>query len=195
MLGSLYARLLAWGSWPLLALLIVFALLCSAGFDWRTAKLEAARVERPQKATDSAQSADSRCKGEVTLDSCLRGYSEATVRTVLASIGEKGRTLYGRTELSLDLAYPFVYGLLFTILLVHLFSARQAWVLLFPLAAVTFDLLENVTVAVMTLTYNRYLPALAGPASFFTMIKGVFLLLSLLLVLFGALRGLFRRRA
>ena len=80
-------------------------------------------------------------------------------------------------------------------LLVHLFSNRRSWVLLFPLAAMTFDLLENGTVAFMASTYAGSVPASAGAASVFTSTKLVFLLLSFLLVILGAIRGLFRRRA
>ncbi|HXT52685.1 MAG TPA: hypothetical protein VN811_16720 [Thermoanaerobaculia bacterium] len=187
MLDSLYARISAWNQWPLLALVIVIAVLCSQGFDRRKGVLKAACVK--------LHPGDERCEGELTLDSRVYnkaerrlGYNQADVRTLLDLLGEKGRRIYGQTELSLDLAFPIVYGLLFVILLAHLFSARHAWVLLFPLAGVTFDVLENVSVATMALTNDE---KLAAAASAFTLTKSAFLLASALLIIFGALRGLF----
>lgn len=185
MLSALFTRLLGWASWPLLALLIILFLLGSQGFEARKRALKNDCFELHPN--------DERCAGELTLDSQF-GYSKMDVGNLLDLIGEKGRRLYAITELSLDLAFPFVYGLLFATLVVRLFSHRSSWVLLFPLAAMTFDLLENATVALMASTYADKVPEYAGATSLFTSTKLILLLLSLLLVAVGAIRGLFRRR-
>ncbi|MDE0047367.1 MAG: hypothetical protein OXU19_16160, partial [bacterium] len=60
------------------------------------------------------------------------------------------RTLYAATGLTIDMAFPLAYGLLFAILLFRLFRAPF---FLLPLATAATDVLENATVAALALSY------------------------------------------
>jgi hypothetical protein len=181
MLDALYGRVLAWASWPVLALVIFAALLCNIGFQWRNGVLDKYAEQSPRRQG---------CERAVTLDGRLRGYSKADVRKLLDLIGAEGRRLYALTQVTLDLLFPFLYGSLFAMLLVRLSKPEQAWVLLFPVATVVFDLLENFTVATLAWTYDGKETSLATAASSFTMTKWGLLLLTLLLVGFRAVRSL-----
>jgi hypothetical protein len=173
MADSVYRLVLAVATWPLVALLLVLALLCVTGF---------------QKRNDTLAAAASAPGGEKpTLDS--RGwYSAQTAHDVLGRLGERGRRLYAWTEVSLDLVFPFIYGTLLAALLVHLWDEPWGrWIVLAPLVAAAFDLLENVTIAALALTFNsEQVSPLGGVAGLFTAVKTGALLLSLALVAIGA---------
>ena len=169
----------------MLGLVIFVAMLCNVAFGVRTKVLtEKVSNDPPVKSYLAVQSLDVRSLG----------YTRTEAGELLDALGPDGRRIYAWTEVTLDLVFPFVYGLLFAIPLVRLYEPRQAWVLLFPLAGMAFDLLENVTVATLAWTYQQGQESgLATAASAFTRMKTLFLLLSLLLVLVGGVRGLGRQ--
>jgi hypothetical protein len=120
-------------------------------------------------------------------------YSKADAAELLDKLGARGRGLYAATAVTLDLFFPFAYGLLFGLLLVRLWPRGQAWLLLLPLVTVIADLLENLTIAILALTYREGgEAALAGPAAVFTLTKRIFLTLSTLAVLIGLVRAFLR---
>src|SRR6478752_157815 len=84
-LSNLLERL---ATWPAVTLLFVLFLLCSQGFELRHKSLG---FENPG------------------LDSRF-WYSPEEARDFFEAIGERGRRLYAITEVTLDLAFPLVYG-------------------------------------------------------------------------------------
>ena len=60
------------------------------------------------------------------LDGRWRGYSPEDVRKFFEAIGEDGRRLYARTERTLDVAFPIIYGSLFATLLTRFQRSSMA---------------------------------------------------------------------
>src|SRR6187200_3264374 len=127
MLAALYAQVARLPFWPTLAAALLVALACNAGFAWR----------KKAVAPD-------------LLDGRRRGYTTEEAQELFDRLHEHGtlRT-YAWTQVSLDLAYPAAYGLLFSLLLSRLYRPQQAWVLFFPAAGVATDLVENFSVAAL----------------------------------------------
>jgi hypothetical protein len=118
-------------------------------------------------------------------------YAPETVLDLAARLGEQGRTLYALSEVTIDLAYPLLYGavfgLLLRLLIRRLLPDRPRWssLALLPIGAMVFDYAENVTLAIVLLGFPDSLP-LVPLASLFTTTKWAFALASIsLIVLFG----------
>jgi len=100
------------------------------------------------------------------------------------------RTIYAATGLTIDMVFPPAYGLLFAILLFRLFRAPF---FLLPLATAAADMLENITVAVLLVSYAGAPSPLAWLAAAFTLIKALFGYAGLAATAVGAVRWLWRR--
>ncbi len=166
-----YFKLMALATWPRLAILFLLFLLGERGFDWRK-----------QRLGPEAQVLDVRL-----------WYTPDDAQNLFEQIGEHGRRLYAITQLTLDLVFPFVYGFLFLAFVVHLYPAAQGrWLALVPLAGSAADLLENATTAHLAWWYDGQPSRLAWAAAVFTATKSALFLLSLLVVLVGAVTSLAR---
>lgn len=166
MLDRFYNQLEHWASWQVVALLFVLFIICAQGFEWRRKQLG---YENPG------------------LDS--RGwYSPLEVRDFLHNIKEEGRRIYYRTELSLDLLFPLVYGALFASLITHVYVRESArFLVLVPLLAVICDVLENILLAYLAWQFDERTSPIARAAAMATAAKSGLFVLSLLLILGGAL--------
>jgi hypothetical protein len=121
----------------------------------------------------------------------LYAYTPQTAYALIASYGEAGRAEYRRFELTIDLIYPIVYTLFFSLAATWLFqrgfssdSAMQTYNII-PLGAWLFDLFENLGIAAM-LSIHPLTPAwLAWAAAAATSLKWLFVFASGLLLLIG----------
>lgn len=154
------------GTWPVVALLFILFLLCAQGFEYRRKVLGYEN-----------QGLDSRF-----------WYSPVEARDFLKTIGERGRRVYAATELTLDIFFPIVYGALFAILLIRVYPPQTAKnLVLVPLLTATADILENLTAAYLALQFDGLPSTVARVATVFTAAKSILLVLSLILILIGAL--------
>jgi hypothetical protein len=174
-LDRLYAFFDRLAAWPILALLVIALVFGLQAFTARSAALHYVKV----------------------LD--VRSfYTPSDVQQLMQALGPQGRNLYAITEVTLDLLFPFVYGGLLALLLVRLYDCRTARSLVvIPVIAIVFDLLENLSAFTLSLTYSGQPSPLAWAGAAFTLIKYVAGLASLAIVSWGALRGtwlLFRPR-
>ena len=111
-----------------------------------------------------------------TLDT-LSSYTPDKAFQLISSYGEQGRQYYAVIEVTLDLVYPFVTALLFS--LISLYSFKQAflnhnWALylsLTPYAILLADYLENTCIVTMLLIFPRESVLLAQISNFFTIIN------------------------
>jgi hypothetical protein len=130
-----------------------------------------------------------------------RGYSLTEAEAFLGAIGPEGRRLYALTELSLDLAFPVLYGLFFAGLLAFVLARavperrRVRRLAYLPLAMAVADISENLTLTALALSYPPLNTGLARLANVFTLAKyglgvasGVVLIVSVLVWLLRALR-------
>lgn len=163
-----------WATWPRLAILGIIFFACVQGFNWR------------KKALDD-------CK---TLDGRYFGYSPAQARDFLVAMGERGRRLYAVTEITLDALFPLVYSTLLAVLIIRFYSREAALkLILAPILAACFDLLENFMVAYMAWNFDGRERSLAWLAAICTISKWLLLLLSFLVCLGGLLVALRHRLA
>jgi hypothetical protein len=121
------------------------------------------------------------------------GYSPEQAYQMIAAYGEQGRALYITSALTADILYPLDYSLLFALLIVTTFleafpgGRMLRHLSLVPFATAVFDLLENAGIVAMLALYPQQIPFLARAASFFTTLKWVFLIFTIVLVLVGFL--------
>ncbi|WP_169975779.1 hypothetical protein [Tautonia rosea] len=168
----LHRRVESWGTWPNVALLLVAFLACLKGFDWRQKWL--------------GPSSD--------LPDARLGYTPDELRAVFDAWGQGRCQLYAITQVTLDAAFPLVYGLLFALCVARLFTGdRGRWLVVVPLLAMLADLVENVILAFLAWSARETIPPLAWIASAATLTKFAFFGASLLLLLVGGIAG--RRRS
>jgi len=107
-------------------------------------------------------------------------YRPEALFEMAEAYGEDGRQAYVRARFSFDLAFPLVYGsfLAFTIswFLGQALAAGSRWraANLAPVLGVLFDLLENISAALVIGQYPARLTAAAWLASVFTLLKWIF---------------------
>ena len=122
-------------------------------------------------------------------------YTQQDLYRMAEQFGAQGRQAYVKARFTFDLAFPLVYGafLLTSIawLLgkITLSAAPVRLLTYFPLAAVVFDLLENITASFVIGRYPTPSPFAAAAAPFFTFIKwffvgGSFALAAILLIIY-----------
>lgn len=170
MIRSLHAALCDVSPWVAIALILIFVL-CSQAFEARKGAFG---------------------EGNRPLDGRW-SYTPADAAKLLTDLGEKKRQMYAITQLTLDVLFPATYGLLFALLIAHLFPAPSGGVIaLIPLAAALFDLFENISIAYMALTFTEEVPRLASAAQFFTRAKMILFGTSIGAVVVGVTRAVLR---
>lgn len=166
MSDSLHSSLTHLATWPAVALLFILFLLCAQGFEWR------------QKTLGYENRA---------LDGRF-WYSPDDARDFLRNIGTDGRRIYAVTELTLDILFPLVYGTLFAALIIQVYSRESGrFLLLVPLLTAVFDVLENITTAYLAWQFDGRPSPIAYGATLLTATKSALLILSLILIVIGAL--------
>jgi len=122
-------------------------------------------------------------------------YTPAQAFAMIEKYSAAGRSLYLKIELTADILYPIIYTLFYGLLLSWLFqrgfkpdSKMQKYNVL-PVGAWFFDLLENVGVISLLVTYPSQPAALAWLTMIFGSLKWAFALASIGLALFGLVRA------
>lgn len=111
-----------------------------------------------------------------TLDT-LPSYTPDKAFQLISSYGEQGRQYYAVIEVTLDLVYPFVSALMFSLAAFYIFKRafpNHNWPLYLSFAPYTVllvDYLENICIVTMLLIYPREPVLLAQISNFFTITK------------------------
>jgi hypothetical protein len=171
MLSAIHNRFYTLATWPFVAVLIVVFILCQLGFSWRQRALG----------------------GLSEVPDARFGYTPGEIHNLFEDWGVGRRELYARTEVTLDLAFPLVYGTLFAVFSARLFR-NGLWRLavLVPLFGALADLIENFMMAFLAWSYDGHESPLVWAAACFTEVKIVCFGASLLLLLAGGVAGLRR---
>ncbi|HEY60085.1 MAG TPA: hypothetical protein G4N92_05310 [Anaerolineae bacterium] len=121
-------------------------------------------------------------------------YSANDLYQMADAYGAEGRAAYIRARFSFDLVFPLV----FTFFLVtaiswvyaHVFPTESAWrhANLVPLSGMVFDYLENLSASLVMLRYPQRTAVVDWLAPVFTLIKWVFISVSVLLLVAGFLQ-------
>lgn len=125
-----------------------------------------------------------------TLDT-MSAYSPEEAYNLFSNYGESGRNYYIIIELTLDIIYPLITALLFS--LSTLYTFQRAFpgksgihnLAVIPFGVMLADYLENFCIVLMLLNYPRELTNLARLSNIFTNIKFVLSPVELLLVIIG----------
>ena len=172
MVTSMRAALERWATRRVAAAALAGVVACVAGLVWRQHRLG----------------------GLDLLDS--RGWytpvEAAALFDGLDRLDANARLVYAATGLTIDMAFPVAYGLLLAILLVRLWRGGAPLYLL-PLAMAAADVLENLTVAALALSYAGAPSPLAWPAAIFTLVKTVLIAATAGATGTGAIRWLWER--
>lgn len=122
-------------------------------------------------------------------------YTPEKVYGMIASYGDEIRASYRTFELTGDIAYPIVYTLFFSLAITWLFqrgfptSSNMHKYNVVPFGAWLFDLFENLCIVAMLSIYPATPAALAWVATIFTMIKWLFVVPTVLLLLYGLVKA------
>ena len=116
-------------------------------------------------------------------------YSPEKAYDMIAAYGQQGRAYYAAIALTLDTVFPVLLALVFSLGLSYVFHRTYARkgvlqrAVLVPPAAMVADLLENIGIATMLLTYPQRLPAVVLLASAFSTVKWTAVSAEVLLVI------------
>jgi hypothetical protein len=118
-------------------------------------------------------------------------YSPDKAYDMVAAYGRWGRQYYATIALTLDTLFPLLLALTFGLILAPLyhqaFSREDVMqrAVVVPVAAMTADLLENIGIVTMLLSYPKKLLAVALLASAFSTVKWTALAAEAVLVIVG----------
>jgi len=132
-------------------------------------------------------------KGHKTLDGTTF-YKPSSVRPILDGLGTTFLPHYLIQERTVDLMFPFIYGLLLMVPIVSLAPGARApwWLAALPILAIAGDFCENFTAMALIKRYPGDLGALPYMASIGSGAKGVGLLGSLAAIAVLALMWIVR---
>lgn len=128
----------------------------------------------------------------------LIAYTPEQAYEMIAAYGPQGRQYYATIALTLDVLFPIGSAFVFSLILTYVFhrAFREKGVLqrtlLVPPAAVLADLLENVTITTMLLSYPQELYPIALAASAFSTVKWTAIAAQLTLVAIGLIAWVIR---
>lgn len=107
----------------------------------------------------------------------LFSYTPAQAYQYISSYGEAGRAFYLIAELTLDLIYPLILGLLFSLTTLYAFQRGfpdHPWtekLALLPFVPMLADYIENACVVLMLISFPRELPLVERICSIATTTK------------------------
>ena len=128
-------------------------------------------------------------------------YTPNDAYKLLEALGKAGRQAYLTMHLTLDLVFPVVYSLLFSFSIAWFLKRLLPpdhflqWIVLIPFIAGLADLIENVNITIMGLTYPTRLDGLVRLSSLMTTLKFGLMPLGVLCILICAILLAIRRKS
>lgn len=105
------------------------------------------------------------------------GYDQLYIMKLFLALGLEGQDFYIFRQIPLDMVYPFLFGISYTVLMIWVFARFSAldtsWVNLafIPLIAGFFDYLENIGIVLMMGEYPEVSETTVNITSVFTNVK------------------------
>jgi hypothetical protein len=103
-------------------------------------------------------------------------YSPADLFSIIGNYSHEVRLAYVYQRFTFDLIWPLVYGLFIYVTTKYLLSKvnrKYNLLIIFPISAVIFDFLENISVSILMLIYPIELNIVALFASLYTALKWI----------------------
>ncbi|MFH2050640.1 MAG: hypothetical protein ABIJ12_14495 [bacterium] len=119
------------------------------------------------------------------------GYDADYARLLLDTLGEQGRSQYLYHQIPVDMVYPLLFAVSFSLLIVYVFEKSSIdknwiyWISLVPLLAGLFDYIENIGIIVMLTSFPDFSTEWANMTCLFTVSKSMLTTLFWVLLLVG----------
>ena len=127
--------------------------------------------------------------GDIKLLDLHFSYSPVQAYEHLSALGEEGRSNYASMALTSDLVFPVIYSLALSVALMLILKklpsqvSRIRYLCLFPFLIIIIDWCENLSLAFVTYTFPGKIDWIVNSASFFTSLKWILVVLTLLMLL------------
>ena len=128
-------------------------------------------------------------EGMKVLDMMPGGYGPDYVLDLFKTLGEEGRRVYLWNQIPLDMLYPGLFGITYSLMLFYilkiLLRKDSNWFILafLPLAGGFFDYLENIGIIIMLNSYPSFSALLVKLTSISTVLKSVSITISFVVLL------------
>ena len=123
-----------------------------------------------------------------------QGYSTDYALELLETLGEQGRDLYLTRQIPMDLIYPGLYLVTYTLLLSYIFEhafsdgSFMQHLVFVPVLGGVFDYLENIGIIVMLTTYPDFSSTVAQATNLFSVSKSLFTTVFFVLLIVGLVK-------
>lgn len=137
--------------------------------------------------------------GAEILDLRPLGYTAEYARTLFAKIGLYGREFYLYRQIPLDMIYPALFAVSYSLLLTYLFNKtfnkenKIHYLTVVPIFAGLFDYLENIGIIIMLSTFPSFSIALANITNIFSILKSLSTTVFFILLFTGIIAILIKR--
>lgn len=127
------------------------------------------------------------------LDMQPTGYSSEYAKSLFDTLGEKGRETYLFKQIPVDMIYPALFALAYSLLLFYLFKksfkldSKIFTLSLVPILAGLFDYLENIGIIIMITIYPKFYDIIANVTNIFSIFKSLFTTLFFVLLITGVI--------
>ncbi|MBL1215690.1 MAG: hypothetical protein D8M61_20270 [Ignavibacteriae bacterium] len=127
------------------------------------------------------------------------GYSAEYAKALLDTLGSEGRQAYLYYQIPLDMVYPLLFALTYSLMLFYLFkkilktNSKLFALSIVPLIAGFFDYLENIGIIIMLVMYPGFSTITANVTNIFSILKSFSTTLFFLIVL-SAIGGLIYKK-
>ena len=134
--------------------------------------------------------------GMKTLDMLPTGYSYEYVNALFAQLGQEGRDYYLYRQIPLDMIYPFLFAVSYSIMLIYLFkkgfnpTSKIQYSTIIPLFGGFFDYCENIGIITMLNSFPNISEQIAGITNLFSILKSVSTTLFFVLLIVGIIAAL-----
>ena len=118
-------------------------------------------------------------EGMKLLDMMPGGYAPDYVLSLFETLGEEGRRVYLWKQIPLDMFYPGLFGIAYSLLLFYILKillmkeSKWFFLSLLPVAGGLFDYFENIGIILMLNSYPSFSSLLAWLTSIFSVLKSV----------------------
>lgn len=113
-------------------------------------------------------------------------YTPQEAYQLIENYGETVRKSYIIGELTIDLIYPIIYSLLLSFIIFFIYKHQK--IALFPFLILITDYLENFGIVTLLYNYPQKLIIVAWITSFFSTLKWILILSSILIVIIGLIK-------
>lgn len=137
--------------------------------------------------------------GMKLLDMQPTGYTPKYVHALFENLGQKGRDAYLFRQIPVDMLYPLLFAMTYSLMLAFLFQrafkpdAKIQYLCMTPILAGAFDYLENAGIVIMLIDYPRLSDFLASLTNIFSLMKSLFTFIFFALFLFAIIAILTKR--